>query len=207
MASQSQDRYRDHRVTDIEEPLLAKLLLTLEEMVKRYQKLLAVLQQEKGLMIEGNFNDLIPCLSEKEGLLGELKQLEERRLREIDPLAKRLHLVRESSGASGASAEGSGTTGTAGGGVTLRQLIGAVSFPYRGRLQSCYDLLRALSASVTEINQINGLLVDRILRQVNSLLGLLTHLSAVPSTYRASGVLNRDFQPLFRSAGSFHVRG
>ncbi len=79
----------DHNITDIEEPLLAKLLLTLEEMVKRYQRLLPVIQQEKRLMIEGNLNDLIPCLSEKEGLLGELKQLEERRLRQIDPLVKR----------------------------------------------------------------------------------------------------------------------
>jgi flagellar biosynthesis/type III secretory pathway chaperone len=182
---------RDGSITDIEEPLLARLLFTLEEMVKRYQKLLAVLQKEKGLMIEGNLNDLVPCLSEKEVLLAELKALEERRLREIDPLARRLQMTSRSEGT-----------------LSLRQLIGVVSLPYRGRLISCYDRLRALSSSVTEINQINGLLVGRILQQVNSLLGLLTHLSTTTQTYQATG-FSHDFQSsrALRPTGALNVRG
>ena len=189
---------RDACVTDIEEPLLARLLLTLEEMVKRYQKLLSVLQLEKGLMIEGNLNDLIPCLNEKEELLQELKTLEERRLLEIDPLARRLQMASRSQ-------EGV----TPNGGVSLRQLIGVASLPYRGRLISCYDRLRALSSSVTDINQINGLLVGRILQQVNSLLGLLTHLSTTPQTYQSGGFLSRDSQSgrHLRPTGSLHIRG
>ncbi len=183
---------RDTCITDIEEPLLARLLLTLEEMVKRYQTLLSVLQREKGLMIEGNLNDLVPCLNEKEALLGEIKALEERRIREIDPLARRLQMTSRTEE-----------------GVSLRQLIGVVSLPYRGRLISCYDRLRALLSSVTEINQINGLLVGRILQQVNSLLGLLTHLSTAPQTYQATAVCNGDFQigRALRPTGAFHIRG
>ena len=188
----------DTDITDIEEPLLIRLLFTLEEMVKRYQKLLSVLQREKGLMIEGNLNDLIPCLNEKEAILGELKGLEDRRLREIAPLARRFQMT---------SRLQEGATCPAG--VLLRDLIGVVSLPYRGRLISCYDRLRALLSSVTEINQINGALVGRILRQVNSLLGLLTHLSTTPQTYQASGLFNRDFQSprALRPTGAFHIRG
>jgi len=183
---------RDTSITDIEEPLLIRLLFTLEEMVKRYQKLLSLLQREKGLMIEGNLNDLIPCLNEKEVILGELKTLEERRIREIDPIARRFAM-----------------TSRAEEGVSLKQLIAVVSFAYRGRLMSCYDRLRALIASVTEINQINGLLVGRILQQVNGLLGLLTHLSSTSQTYQASGSFNNDFQSgrALRPTGSFHIRG
>lgn len=182
---------RDTCITDIEEPLLIRLLFTLEEMVKRYQTLLSVLQHEKELMIEGNLNDLIPCLSEKEGILRELKGLEERRLREIDPLARRLKMTSRLSE-----------------GVSLRQLIAVCSLTYRARLISCYDRLRALLSSVTEINQINGLLVGRILQQVNSLLGLLTHLSTAPQTYQATG-FSHDFQSgcALRPTGLFHTRG
>jgi flagellar biosynthesis/type III secretory pathway chaperone len=183
---------RDGCITDIEEPLLARLLATLEEMVKRYQALLSVLQLEKRLMIEGNLNDLAPCLNEKSELLLELKRLEERRLSEMDPLARRFQLPSQSFDS-----------------VTLRQLISVASLSYRGRLLSCYDRLRALLAAVTEINQINGLLVGRILQQVNSLLGLLTHLSTTPSTYQSSGLFDHDFQPggRYRATGSLHVRG
>jgi len=180
---------QDNCITDIEEPLLIRLLATLEEMVKRYQRLLAVLQGEKRLMIEGNLNDLIPCLNEKEEILRALKGLEERRLHEIDPLSKRFQMMSHSQES-----------------FSLRQLIGVVSVPYRSRLLSCHDRLRALLASVTEINQINGLLVGRILQQVNGLLGLLTHLSTAPQTYQASGSFGRDFQAL-RPTGSFHTRG
>jgi flagellar biosynthesis/type III secretory pathway chaperone len=188
MATETRDTY----ITDIEEPLLIRLLFTLEEMVKRYQKLLSVLQREKGLMIEGNLNDLIPCLNDKEALLAELKELEDRRLREIDPLARRLQMTARSEE-----------------GVSLRQLIGVVSLPYRGRLISCYDRLRALLSSVTEINQINGLLVGRILQQVNGLLGLLTHLSTAPQTYQATGSFSHDFQSgrALRPTGALHIRG
>jgi flagellar biosynthesis/type III secretory pathway chaperone len=177
----------DHPIVDIEEPLLAPLLITLEAMVKRYQRLLAVIQQEKRLMIEGNLDDLFPCLTEKEGILGELKRLEARRINETNPLMKRFQIK--------------------GGGLML--LIDRVSICYREPLLSCYNRLRALSASVAEVNQINGLLVNRILQQVNGLLGLLTHLSTMPLTYQACGTLCRDFQngQMLQSTGLFHTRG
>jgi flagellar biosynthesis/type III secretory pathway chaperone len=177
----------DCPIVDIEEPLLAPLLMTLEEMIRRYQRLLAVIQQEKRLMIEGNLDDLFPCLAEKEGILGELKQLEARRIDETHPLMKRFQIERPG----------------------LMPLIDRVSVRYREPLLSCYNRLRALSASVAEINQINGLLVGRILRQVNGLLGLLTHLSTLPLTYQAGGTLGRDFQngQLLCSTGLLHIRG
>ncbi|MEK7747687.1 MAG: flagellar protein FlgN [Nitrospirota bacterium] len=179
-------------ITDIEKPLLSRLLLTLEEMIKQYQILLSVLQLEKGLMIEGNLTELVPCLNKKEEILEEIRKLEARRVKEIAPLARRLRLDAPSFP-----------------GVTLRQIIGVISFPYRGQLSSCHDRLQALLAAVTEINQINGLLVGRILQQVNSLIGLLTHLSNTPQTYQSSGLFGGDSQTgrPNQQVGALHIRG
>jgi flagellar biosynthesis/type III secretory pathway chaperone len=49
--------------------------------------------------------------------------------------------------------------------------------------------LDSLAASIREINQVNGILVDRILAQVTDLLGLLRHLVAPTPTYQATGLL------------------
>jgi flagellar biosynthesis/type III secretory pathway chaperone len=199
---------------------LEKLLTTMEAMIHRYQQLLETLQEEKGLIIEGNLGDLSICLIEKEKLLGELKRLEATRLREIEPLSA---MVSPRPMDVTTSAEAGRPEWTAlppqsasrPSGLTLRQLIRWVSSPYQERLSSCYERLRALSASVSEINQINGLLSVRILQQVNSLLGLLTHLSAMPSIYQSSGFFHHDLQGGPASArgygsgstGMFHLHG
>jgi flagellar biosynthesis/type III secretory pathway chaperone len=239
---------------------LKKLLITLEQMIQKYQQLLTTLQQEKVLIIEGNLTDLSLCLIEKERLLEDLKQLEADRLVQMEPLM----ISAPQRGAADGSAKMAAANSSAAlrpsyslgslraapigldsglplkisddrpyrgdeieqsarfsmpktGPVrpvrptppTLRQLIDWVSAPYQARFSSCFERLRALSASVTEINQINGLLSVRILQQVNGLLGLLTHLSAIPSVYQASGFLHHDLQNGYaqRSTGSFHLRG
>ncbi|MEK7286658.1 MAG: flagellar protein FlgN [Nitrospirota bacterium] len=183
-------------ITEIEEPILSRLFLTLEDLIKQYQQLLSVLQLEKGLMIEGNLNELCFCLNQKDGILEEIQKTETRRGKEVEHLAQRFRLTSESSE-----------------GVSLRQIINVVSFSYRGRLLSCHDRLRALLAAVTEINQINGLLVGRILQQVNALIGLLSHLSMAPQTYQSSGqssgLFGGDFQSgrPYRATGALHLRG
>ena len=52
-----------------------QLLAILEEMILLHQKLSALLQREKRLMVEEKLEDLIHLLSEKEGLLGQLDHL------------------------------------------------------------------------------------------------------------------------------------
>ena len=181
------------QVVEIEEPMLARLIATLEEMIKRYQALLFLLQREKQLMVEGNLDDLAGCLLEKERFMGFLRQLEERRLSEMIPLARRFQITLPSS-------EGQG--------ISLRQLADAVTGSHKTQLLSCHERLRALCASVSEINQINGLLTNRFLRQVNALLGLLIHLSPMPLTYQSQGLSNGEMfsKRLLMSTGSFYTQ-
>jgi flagellar biosynthesis/type III secretory pathway chaperone len=58
--------------------------------------------------------------------------------------------------------------------------------------------LEALNASMIEINQVNGILVERTLRKVSDLIGLIKQLSAASLTYSSKGEGNA-FQPPGRS--------
>ncbi|MBI3803032.1 MAG: flagellar protein FlgN [Nitrospirae bacterium] len=151
------------------DPFLAPLLFTLEEMIRVQQGMLAVLQREKKLMIGGELNDLLRCLQEKEALLGQLQRLEQHRQEEIRPLAKQW--------------------GSEDQALTLKQLIQRIPDPFRSQLASCHARLEALTASIQELNQINGLLIDRILEQINALVGLLRHLSSTVPIYQPNGAL------------------
>jgi|GEM_PF-2046979 len=149
--------------------VLAPLLSTLEEMIHLQQEMLSVLQREKKLMIGGDLDDLLHCLQEKEILLGHLQRLEQRRQEEILPLAQQ--------------------GGVADRPLTLKQLIQIVPVPFRKQLTSCHARLEAVTASIQELNQINGLLVNRILEQVTALIGLLRHLSSPVPIYQPNGAL------------------
>jgi len=206
---------KDHCETE-QASRLEKLLITLEEIVCLYQQLLITLQEEKGLIIDGNLVGLSDCLMKKEKFLEDLKQLELLRLSQMKGIEgisfsgepEGATLARGATPARGATLGGHSAFAK-GDEMTLRQLAGLVPVPYRARFLSCYERLRALSASVSEINQVNGLLSVRILQQVSSLLGLLTHLSAGPSIYQSSGFLRHDLQGGYalRTNGMFHLRG
>ncbi len=139
----------------------------LESMVAAQQRLLAVLQTEKRLLIEGTLEGLAACGSEKEACLAALDRLEQRRQVVLAPLA-------------------------AGPALTLKELTAAAAEPLRARLISCHERLDALIASTAEINQLNGLLVTKILEHISLLIGLLRQLSAPAATYRPTGRLAED---------------
>ena len=67
-----------------------QLAAVLEEMVQAHQYLLALLQAEKRLMIEGEIKDLTRCFKEKEEILESIRILEARRQEETRLLANRL---------------------------------------------------------------------------------------------------------------------
>lgn len=144
-----------------------RFVQTLEAMISHQERLLLLLQREKHIIIEGSLNDLIEVVGEKEGILRDLERLERLRLQEVGLLE---------------TARGKPT-----GSLTLTKLAEMVAEPDRARLISSRDRLEALSGSLTELNQINGLLIDRVLRQVGDLMTFLRHLTAPPSTYEASG--------------------
>ncbi len=176
MVAPSVPQYEDRLVaSNAADASLIQLIATLEDLVKAYQQFLGLLQREKVLMIDGDVNPLIQCLSEKEGLLGRLSQLEIKRQDELVVLGKIYNLPEQS--------------------FSLPDLVALVAEPYQSQLHSCHLRLLALSASIKEINEVNSLIVERTLQRVVTLIGLIKHLALPVSTYQASGCLT-DF-PVF----------
>jgi flagellar biosynthesis/type III secretory pathway chaperone len=150
--------------------LLIQFYSTLEEMIKGYQQLMAILQREKTLIIEGNSEELISCLLQKEGSLSLLNGLEVKRQKEIEVIGNALGLDEKP--------------------LTFSKLIDSVREPFKSKFHNCKNGLEALTASMIEVNQLNGLLVDRTLQKISGLIGLLKQISAVPLTYSSSGAAN-----------------
>ena len=150
--------------------LLIQFYSTLEEMIKGYQQMMSILQREKILIIEGNSEELISCLLQKEGVLSFLNGLDEKRQKEVDFIGQALGLDDKP--------------------LTFRTLIESVREPFKSQFYACKAALEALTASMIEVNQLNGLLVDRTLQKISDLIGLLKQISAVPLTYSATGVAN-----------------
>ncbi|MBI3594056.1 MAG: flagellar protein FlgN [Nitrospirae bacterium] len=150
--------------------LLIKFYSTLGEMTKGYQQFMSILQKEKSLIIEGNSEELITCLLQKEGVISYLNGLESKREAEIEEIGRALGLTSRP--------------------LTFVMLIDAVKEPFKSKFISCKAGLEALTASMIEVNQINGLLVERTLRKITDLIGLINQISAVPITYSSNGVAN-----------------
>lgn len=144
---------------------LLALCTILEEMVRASKKLMTLLQDEKRLIIEGNIDHLIRLSSEKEAALEHLDRLNKDRMVVLRTKDKNDPPP------------------------SLRNLIPLCPDIYRKRLQTAHTQLEALSAGINELNQMNGLLTDRILQQISGLLGVLTQLSPSSTTYAQSGMI------------------
>ena len=142
---------------------LESFSFTLEETVQGYEKLLALLQEEKGFIIESDHDALLRCVARKEARLLGLSELEKRR----QEILGRIFPKQPS--------------------MTLKTLIPSLPLPYRERLIHSHARLEALTASIQEINEINGLLVHRVLGQISGLLKLLQQMSLSGATYQATG--------------------
>ena len=154
---------------------LVRLVQTLEATIEAQQRFIAILQQEKALIIEGGLDQLTTCLAEKEALLTVLAQLDTEGRDQIHQIA--------------------GLLGFMGGGISLGRLIEIVGEPYRNQLQSCRQRLSALKASMVEIHQVNGLLVEKTLKRISDLMELLRHLSCDAPTYQPTGLLSQAKVP------------
>jgi flagellar biosynthesis/type III secretory pathway chaperone len=154
---------------------VARLARTFEDLIGLQQRFVGVLQHEKALIIEGDLDRLAVCLAEKEALLVPLRQLDAQWRDQIDPIAR--------------------LAGHAGGGMSLGRLIELVGEPHRSRLRSCQQRLAALKASMVEINQVNGLLIEKTLKKIDDLMELLRHLSCGAPTYQPTGLLSQSRPP------------
>ncbi len=144
-----------------------RLIETLQEMEPLYQQLLSMLQNEKRLIIEAKTDPLVRCAREKEVVLTRLAQLEEERI-----AATRRLLPQNPS-------------------LTLKTLIPLVVPVYREKLASLHRSLDVLTASITELNQMNGILIERVLAQISDLFALLRYLTPAGETYEPTGEMRR----------------
>lgn len=144
-----------------------RLMETLQEMELLYQQLLSVLQNEKRLIIEAKTDQLVRCAQEKEVVLTRLAQLEEERIAST----RRLFPQNPS--------------------LTLKTLIPLVVPVYRKKLESLHHSLDVLTASITELNQMNGILIERVLGQISDLFVLLRHLTPAGEIYEPTGEMRR----------------
>jgi flagellar biosynthesis/type III secretory pathway chaperone len=160
------------------DPHLIKFHATLGEMIKGYQQFMSILQREKTLIIDGNSEELIACLIQKEGAISCLNGLEEKRKSEIEIIRRALGLKEEP--------------------LTFNLLIESVREPFKSKFYSCKAALEALTASIIEVNQLNGLLVERTLQKISDLIGLLNQISTVPVTYSSKGMAH-SFPPKGRT--------
>jgi len=163
------------RPPDVLDERMKMLQSTLEELIKAQQQLVGELQQEKTLIIAGELDRLMVCLAEKEATLETLKRLEAQWRAHIKPIA--------------------GLTGIRADGLNLSRLIERVGEPHQSGLRSCQQRLSALKASIMEINQVNGFLIEKTLKKIGDLIQLLRHLSSETPTYRPTGLLSPSSSP------------
>lgn len=145
---------------------LIRLFTILEEMIPVYRKLLSLLQAEKRFIVEREVDQLILCTEEKEGVLAQLSHLNERRIK---------------------ASLGFDASDSA---LTLKKLIPLCPTPQGERLRSILARLEALTTSINELNQMNGILVERVLGQISGLLGLFRQMSSNKPIYRETGKIN-----------------
>lgn len=150
--------------------LLDRFIAILEEMIVIHQRLLPVLQREKFLVLEGDPKDLLDCVKDKEGILGELDRLEIKRQGDLDRLRRCL-----------VGDEGS---------WTIRQLIQSVDEPHQVAIKSCRQRLEVLATTTIELNEINSVLIERSLQKTANFLNLLGRIAHTSSIYLGNGQLS-----------------
>jgi flagellar biosynthesis/type III secretory pathway chaperone len=153
---------------------LINLQFLLDEMTRLLQQFVKSLQQEKTLIIDGSPEELMRCVEEKDAVLHQVSLLEK----------KSQFMVQQISLAAGKKET-----------LTLRQLIPMIQGSFKTRFERSLSGIEALSASITELNQINGLLVEKTLKRVSDLVQLIHYLSGNTATYTASGAMEEHSLP------------
>lgn len=153
---------------------LKNLQSLLDEITRLFQQFVKFLQQEKVFIIDGSAEELMHCVEEKESVLKKIAVLEK----------KRILLVQEISLAAGEKET-----------LTLKELIPLSQGSFKTRFEKSLSGLEALSASIAELNQINGLLVEKTLKRVSDLVQLIHYLSGNTATYTASGAMEEHSLP------------
>jgi len=151
--------------TDIAETDLLALCTILEALVEASRMLIALLQDEKRYIIEGDVERLLPLTAEKEAAIEHLSSLNQHRIAVLQMADRKASPP------------------------TLNTLIPLCPDLYQNRLRTAQTRLEALSTGINELNQMNGLLTERVLQQISGLLAVLGSLSPSGPTYAQSGMI------------------
>lgn len=145
---------------------LDDLAMVLEQEAEKYQRLLTLLRQERGLIIKGNLQTLAELVKQGETHVLELKMIEEARL---------ALLGRISAEAGIPLAE-----------LTLQGLIDRASPVYAQRFQALRERLTVLVTQLDTENEVNRVLLGRGVACMQDSLSLMTVMGSVP-IYQGDG--------------------
>lgn len=147
--------------------LLEDLAQVLEQEIGKYEALLRLLRQERGLIISGDLAALGELVKRKETLVLELKIIQEARVTLMTRVsaAHDIPLVE----------------------LTLRRLADLVPISHRPSYRSLLDRLIVLAAALVEENDWNAALLDRSMAYVKCSLSFLTSAVTPVPLYQGDG--------------------
>ncbi|MBT8366056.1 MAG: flagellar protein FlgN [Deltaproteobacteria bacterium] len=146
---------------------LDQLLGLLEQQSGHYRSLLVFMEHEKNAALSSDLNALNEVGVEKEKILVECQDLEEKRLQLVTDLAKSL--------------------GYAGGELNLKMISQLVAEPYAGRFRRTSTELLTVLSQLQEANQRNKQLFMHSLDLLRGSFNLLSELQASNTIYYRTG--------------------
>ena len=146
------------------------LLEILEKEVDLYKDFLNLLQTERQYMIDLSLDRLHECSNQKETLILNLQILEESRRDVIALILNGHHFTSP----------------------TLAMIIERAPMRYKRGLEACRSNLISLVNSIREINQVNGILAERVINYTRNSLAFLNRLAYELPVYHSSGRMEQE---------------
>lgn len=133
---------------------LDKILSTLEDEKKLYEKLLSLSLDKKDLIIEGKISELDRIVQMEGNIILEIGKLEDEREAAVEALAKELNLSREN--------------------LTVTYICDVVKDNRCSRLREVAESIAEILGQFKEVNDINGKLIKQSLEYINFSINLIT---------------------------------
>lgn len=152
----------------------------IQDQTELYERLLAVLREENGLIVSSSVDALTGCNKKKEVLILHIKLHDESFAKLIEKIYYRVSGRKET--------------------PSLSALIGMLDEPYRTRLESAYSQLKRMIHEVKELNSHNERIIKGALRTIKSSISFLVSCASSGSpVYQNSGQIKTESisRPLF----------
>ncbi|MBI5327353.1 MAG: flagellar protein FlgN [Deltaproteobacteria bacterium] len=154
--------------------MLNKLIDTLEQEIVLYKDFLSLLQEEKKLLCSRKSGDLYRLAGRIETQVFKIKGMERKRNEIVDAIARMYALNGNAAGLSPA--------------INLSGIITAAEKPHKELLKCLQSRLLAVVNSIKELNQENGIIINRSMENINKAFMFIKEFSLV-KTYHSSGMI------------------